>query len=985
MAPPRDQRKPRNNEMRDLLLQLPSPVKVIDGAGLLLWQNQAAEQLETEPLWLESSTTWQGRKATLRMPAAVETESPQLAELEAENERLRKHQRQTARRKKQAESSAKQTEKAAGEWEKREQKLRLQLETAEQRVSELELSIEQSLEASMESFEGSFDTAPLEESGKARGKRKGKGKGKGSAKTAGKGEAAPAVSVGETAASDLTAQLAELQARCTQLEAQREAEQEGAAEQRARAEAAELQVAELQSRSEEPLAQLDELRGELQTARTELVASQQELQAARQAESARDRELSSLLETAEARHAELKEQVESLGRQRERVRDLEALERSYEEQQRELLAQKQELELQLDEQEREMGALRESMAAAGNASKELAQIDPKELTELREDLAEAKQALSESNRREIRLSEKLEAAGDLKDEQSKLLALVKEELIGLRSGEREMRDTIKLYEGFRDQARAEAKKYKLEADEAREASEKLEARLLESRRELAEARSSGPVSKGLSLREPASSPGPSSPSPVGSASSSGEVNSPTIKTQLEFAQSRLRDTEKQLDETRAALKKAQSDAVSSKDTEKLAFQDSLTGLPNRHIVNRYLDFSHKQARTTQRAYSLFMIDIDGFRVLNETFGREWGDALLKAVAERLAGMRGSNHVFARHSQDRFLLLAADLEKASLDRFVDDAARSLLGALAHPFEVKGEQIKLTGSIGVALGPGSAEEPRDVFSQAEVALASAKARGIGSHFVHNEAMGQKAQRDSVYQRQMTHAIERDEFVAVYQPIFNLNKGMVTGVELLLRWNHRDQRQLKPEDFLEVAVRSGLILSIADSIWPKAFQALARWRRLRPGVTLGINLSDRELLSPRLVERAVAMVQKAGVEPSAVLFEVRDASHLRFSGAWWSVLGALHGAGFGLVLDDYGSEASLFGTLAYSGFQQAKLVVDEKSPICTPAPNAAKGVAYVAKKVQTRFDPKALKKAGFDMAQGAAVARPMEEADVDDVLGR
>ncbi len=993
MASPRDYRKPRNNEMRDLLLLLPSPVKVVDGTGQLLWQNQAAERLEEQPEWLESSTTWQGRKATLCMPAAVEVVNPHLAELEAENERLRKHQRQTARRKKQAESSAKQTEKAAGEFEKREQKLRQQLEAAEGRVSELELSIERSRESSLEgldlSFEGSVETSVevLEPSeGKGKGKRK-KGKDKGKAARAADlsvEDASPVVASVEPsrealspefeqqlrqleqAHEELCRDLAALQA----AEARWQEDQKELARQRARAEAAEAQQAGLQT--------------ELQTALEKLAAREQELREARQEEEARNAELNELLEAAESRHAELKAQIESLGRQRERVRELEELERSFEEQQRDLLAQKQELEQHLGEQEREMTALRESMQAAVNASKEMAQIDPRELTELREDLAEAKQALLESNRRELRLSEKLEAAGDLKDEQAKVLALIKDELNGLRSGEKELRDTIKLYEGFRDQARADAKKYKLEAEEAREASEKLEARLLESRRELAEARSGGGASKGLSLRE-SSTGSVSGSSGAASASSSGEVNSPTLKNQLEFAQSRLRDTEKQLDETRAALKKAQGDAVSAKDTEKLAFQDTLTGLPNRHIVDRYLDFSHKQARSTGRAYSLFLIDIDGFRVLNETFGREWGDALLKAVAERLAGMRGANHIFARHSQDRFLLLAADLAKPGIEKFVDEAARSLLGALSHPFEVKGEPIKLTGSIGVVLGPGLAEEPRDTFNQAEAALASAKARGIGSYFVHNEALGQKAQRDATYQRQMTHAIERDEFVAVYQPIFNLNKGMVTGLELLLRWNHRDQRQLKPEDFLEVAVRSGLILSIADSIWPKAFAALGRWRRLRPGVTLGINLSDRELLSPGLVERATGMAKKAGIEPSAVLFEVRDASHLRFSGAWWSVLGALHGAGFGLVLDDYGSEASLFGTLAYSGFQQAKMVIDEKNPVCTPAPNAAKGVAYVAKRVQTRFDPKALKKAGFDMAQGSAVARPIDEADVDGVLGR
>jgi EAL domain-containing protein (putative c-di-GMP-specific phosphodiesterase class I) len=152
------------------------------------------------------------------------------------------------------------------------------------------------------------------------------------------------------------------------------------------------------------------------------------------------------------------------------------------------------------------------------------------------------------------------------------------------------------------------------------------------------------------------------------------------------------------------------------------------------------------------------------------------------------------------------------------------------------------------------------------------------------------------------------------------------------------------------------------------------------MRPGVTLSINLSDRELLNPHLAERAVGWAKEARVEPQAILFEVRESSPLRMTGAWWSVLGTLHRAGFGLVLDDYQSEGSLFSTLTYGGFVQAKISVYEKNPICTPAPNAAKGVQYCAKRLQARFDQKQLKKAGFDLAQGYAVGRPMDEDDMD-----
>ena len=330
-----------------------------------------------------------------------------------------------------------------------------------------------------------------------------------------------------------------------------------------------------------------------------------------------------------------------------------------------------------------------------------------------------------------------------------------------------------------------------------------------------------------------------------------------------------------------------------------------------------------------------------------------------------------------------MLLAGDLVASSVAGFVADAARALLDALSHPFEVKGETIKLTGSLGISVGPGRGDDHKELLPHAELALENAKTLGPGSYVVYSDGLAQKAQRDQMYLRQMEHAIAREEFQNLYQPVFDLTKGMVTGLELLLRWHHRDQRVLKPEEFLDVALDSGLIFSIAEVTWPKAFRALARWRRRRSAVTLSINLSDRELLNPRLVERATEWATQAGVEPSAILFEVRDASRLRSSSSWWTILSALQRAGFGLVLDDYAAKSSLFGTLAFSGFLQAKTTVDERNPICTPAPAAHKGVQYVAKRIQNRFDPKALRKAGFHLAQGSAVAQPLDEEDVDDIL--
>ena len=156
------------------------------------------------------------------------------------------------------------------------------------------------------------------------------------------------------------------------------------------------------------------------------------------------------------------------------------------------------------------------------------------------------------------------------------------------------------------------------------------------------------------------------------------------------------------------------------------------------------------------------------------------------------------------------------------------------------------------------------------------------------------------------------------------------------------------------------------------------------MRPGLTLSINLSDRELLNPSVLKRAIDLARENQVDPKSIIFEVRDQSRLRRFPTWWKVLQDYSTAGFGLCLDDFASDASLFGTLAFSGFTQAKMNVQDQSSLkLITAPQASKGVLYGVKRLQTKFDNKALARAGFHLAQGYAVSPPLDYVAVDSVL--
>ena len=330
-----------------------------------------------------------------------------------------------------------------------------------------------------------------------------------------------------------------------------------------------------------------------------------------------------------------------------------------------------------------------------------------------------------------------------------------------------------------------------------------------------------------------------------------------------------------------------------------------------------------------------------------------------------------------------MLLAAELDKNQIKSDVDQASRSLLEAVSYPFEVAGDQVKVTCTIGVAVTPVQGDHPDQLYLCAETALKAAKLDGPGRYAMFDERLRQSLKQESTYKTQMAYAIEKDEFIGVYQPVYSLTKKCIMGLELLTRWQHRDQTLLKPSAFLEPAIESGLIMKITERLWPKAFSDFARWQRMRKGLTLSINLCDKELLSPNLLRNVTTWVQNAGVDPGSIIFEVRDRSAVRVSPTWWEVLQQYSQAGFGLCFDDYGSDASLFGTLAFHGFRQAKVLVDENSLSLTKSNQARKDLEFCAKGLQSKFDKKALVKAGFHLAQGYAVSRPIDAPVVDGFL--
>jgi diguanylate cyclase (GGDEF)-like protein len=934
MASPSDYRKPRNKELRDLTWNLPFPLRVTDVDGKVIWQNPAAESFDQDCPWSSLPMTWQNKRAVLELPD--QTRDPETAErlkeLEEEVARLKKQQRQTARKKRQAEDSARKKEKSDAAILKKEQKLREQLEKLERDNKKLR---DQKEKLKEQSEKARAEAKELRDSAKK------------SIKNQASQEELESLRVQvERAREEAALRLEDVDRHRQENDRQAEALMNALEQVDILERALSEGPSSGQLESHRDISDLEERVAQLQEDKKTLEAWVEELEDKLAQSKDGSVEQEGSLATVQLK---LQEQLA------EKVGEFEALERTLEREQDAFEKERQDLQDRLSAHEEEFRKLRESIECSPSSS----DASGVELEELKEELSDTKADLQLSKRRENRLEEKLRTLEELREEHSKVLTMLKEDLQETRERERELKATVKLYSDFRR-----------EMDETREESKTLKEQVRVLR-------------KSEALLQEQLSAQPAVPSRIDPSAETISMSS-SVKNQIDFLKKRLSGTEQKLDETKSLLEKERTQNQSSKEAEKLAFQDNLTGLPNRNMVERYLNYTHHQAQATGRVVGLFLIDVNGFRLLNETYGREWGDSLLKAVGERLNGMRGASHLVARLGQDQFLLLAADIEKPSTSTFVQEASKSLLEALAYPFEVEGEEVKLTGSIGVSLGPLEGNSSSELFEHSVRALETAKRKGVSQFALYDDKVRLARQRESMYSQQMAHALGKDEFKPVFQPVFHLGKGIVLGLELLLRWEHRDQRVLKPAEFLEPAVNSGLIFSITEKIWPKAFRELAKWRKMRPGLTMSINLSDRELLNPTILKRAVELAKQVQVDPQAIIFEVRDQSRLRMSPVWWTVLQGFSKAGFGLCLDDFASDSSLFGTLAYSGFTQAKMSVqDQRAFQLVTAPQAAKGILYGVKHLQTKFDKKALAKAGFHLAQGFAVSDPLDYADVDMVL--
>jgi diguanylate cyclase (GGDEF)-like protein/PAS domain S-box-containing protein len=353
-----------------------------------------------------------------------------------------------------------------------------------------------------------------------------------------------------------------------------------------------------------------------------------------------------------------------------------------------------------------------------------------------------------------------------------------------------------------------------------------------------------------------------------------------------------------------------------------ATHDSLTGLSNRFAFQQQLHGVMRQSRARQaHDYAVLFLDLDGFKLVNDSLGHSAGDRLLVAIAERLRDMLDDEDAVARYGGDEFTILLCGTRVADAKATAD----RVLGLFARPFDIGGHRVWSGASVGIVVGSNTYRTVDQVMRDADTAMYRAKAQGKASHVVFDEAMGSAARARFQLETDLRHALERNEFRVYYQPIVSMETGAVVAAEALVRWQHPQRGLLLPHDFLAVAEESGTVAEIDWWVLETACTQVLDWQRRLPTcaeLRINVNVDERQVSAPSFADDLGDALLRSGIAARHVWLEITETVFRLGRGRSATLLGSLKALGVGLVVDDFGTGYSSLDLFAASPFDGLKV---------------------------------------------------------------
>ncbi|WP_019616505.1 EAL domain-containing protein [Psychromonas ossibalaenae] len=444
-----------------------------------------------------------------------------------------------------------------------------------------------------------------------------------------------------------------------------------------------------------------------------------------------------------------------------------------------------------------------------------------------------------------------------------------------------------------------------------------------------------------------------------------------------------------------AIRTKQNHKLAEKKIAYQAFHDSLTGLPNRAKIMQSLKQSVEHIHKHNGALAILFIDLDDFKLVNDTLGHSAGDELLQQAAKRLKRATRDSDIVARQGGDEFIVLFTEYDKqltnTEFEQEASVVAQRILDDLHKPFRVQDQDAYISASIGISLLPGDSDNADQLIQYADNAMYRAKELGRNNYQYYSQELSERQQKKMSLATMLHKAVEQKEFRLLYQPLINLDNGRMVGVEALIRWERETSHLISPADFLPVAEDTGLILPIGDWVIQEACQQLRKWADKGISLQVAVNLSARQMWHGDIAGQILNIINETGISKSMLEIEVTESAMFVDPERMEKTLLHFKDNGIKISLDDFGTGYSSLNRLKRLPIHKLKIdksFVDgtpedeDDIAIVTATIQMAQSLKLysLAEGIETLEQCSFLKGLGCNYGQGYYFSKPVPAAEIE-----